>query len=254
VGEQAGELVIIGDFLELWRFRLPDVLDEHWRLLDTLTEINFTYVLGNHDSDLKLTEIQEQAYHPIFDRIHQPFVRSIGDRDFKFMHGHEVDPFSGDCLKNWCKILNPLSSVLKFGDGACVLTNDTLVQLMLEVGENVLRMWRGVTRFTTKTMEQCHLFVPDGSLEYSRRGIRTRQMLARYHQDRKEGLYDVAIVGHTHKAGRCSQWYFNSGSWTGKKRNFLCILPDGAVEVCHWDKDKSVMDNTIIADIKGSLN
>jgi predicted phosphodiesterase len=59
-------------------------------------------------------------------------------------------------------------------------------------------------------------------------------MLRRYREDLHERLYDVAVVGHTHKAGRFSDWYFNSGSWTAHKNNFLCISPGGDVELFDW--------------------
>ena len=60
-------------------------------------------------------------------------------------------------------------------------------------------------------------------------------MLARYYEDKKNDLYDVAIVGHTHKAGQFENWYFNSGSWTGKTNNYLRIQPDGEVRAFDWD-------------------
>jgi predicted phosphodiesterase len=67
------------------------------------------------------------------------------------------------------------------------------------------------------------------------RRMRTQRMLARYHQDKQRDLYDVAIVGHTHKAGAFGDWYFNSGSWTGKTNNFLRISPRGEVMVFDWN-------------------
>jgi len=72
-------------------------------------------------------------------------------------------------------------------------------------------------------------------------------MLERYGEDRTKDLYDVAIVGHTHRAGTFEDWYFNSGSWTGSHRNFLRISPDGNVAVFDWSAAGPQPNHTRVA-------
>ena len=59
--------------------------------------------------------------------------------------------------------------------------------------------------------------------------------------DRDKGGYEIAVLGHTHKAGRIGDWYFNSGSWTGPKNPFLRISPDGHVRYFEW-KDRAALE------------
>jgi predicted phosphodiesterase len=72
-------------------------------------------------------------------------------------------------------------------------------------------------------------------------------MLTRYYRDKAEGLYDIAIVGHTHKAGAFGDWYFNSGSWTGTSNNFLRMTPDGSVGVFNWTDSGPQRNSTVVA-------
>jgi hypothetical protein len=72
-------------------------------------------------------------------------------------------------------------------------------------------------------------------------------MLGRYQADRTDGLYDIAVVGHTHRAGTFGEWYFNSGSWTGPTNNFLRIAPDGRIRVFDWEEQGPRVNQTVVA-------
>ncbi|MHC4131406.1 MAG: metallophosphoesterase [Planctomycetota bacterium] len=248
---QNGELVINGDFLELWRFNVADVLEERWGLLERLTDLDVTYVLGNHDGELEYVTEEDDLYHPFFEAIDEPFVRIIGGKRFKFMHGHEADPFSGVVLRRLCDTLEPLDGKLSLGEGGEMLVSDAVYRILIEIGELGKHTWFWVRRFGSELFEELGLIEADREVK---RCIRTRKLLAAYHEELSDGLYDVAIAGHTHKAGRCRQWYFNSGSWMRGQRNFLRIHPDGSVDVCHWEKKGAVRDQTIIAEIKNRKN
>lgn len=43
---QQGQLILLGDFLELWRYRLEDVICRWHRLLDRLMAMDVVYVLA----------------------------------------------------------------------------------------------------------------------------------------------------------------------------------------------------------------
>jgi UDP-2,3-diacylglucosamine pyrophosphatase LpxH len=251
VDEQDGELIINGDFLELWRFNLADVLEERWELLERLTELDITYVLGNHDGELEFIGEEDVLYHRFFDSIEEPFIRTIEGKRFKFMHGHEADPFSGVRLRRICDVLEPLDGKLSVGENPEILVSDSVYRVLIEIGELGKHTWFWLRKFGTEMLEKSGLIDEDREVK---RCIRTRKLLAAYHEEWRDGLYDVAIAGHTHKAGRCSQWYFNSGSWMRGQSNFLRIRPDGIVDVCHWEGNSPVQDHTIIAEIKNRKN
>jgi hypothetical protein len=59
-------------------------------------------------------------------------------------------------------------------------------------------------------------------------------MLSRFYRDRNEGLYDVAVAGHTHVAGHFSDWYLNCGCWTKPQASFLKITEEGKAAVYNW--------------------
>jgi uncharacterized membrane protein HdeD (DUF308 family) len=63
-------------------------------------------------------------------------------------------------------------------------------------------------------------------------------------EDRMREGYDVAVVGHTHKAGRIGDWYVNSGSWTGTRNSFLRIGPEGDVRYFEW-KDRHAIEHAV---------
>ncbi len=94
--------------------------------------------------------------------------------------------------------------------------------------------------------ETCQI-VTNENAAFLKRRLRTQKMLERYHLDRQKGLYDVAIVGHTHQSGEFGNWYFNSGSWTGKSNNFLNIRPDSTVNVYNWTQNGQIINHNVIA-------
>ena len=234
VERAGGELFIIGDLLELWHCRLESILGTYTELFDRLAKMNSTYILGNHDEDLAQLSNETHLYHPLFAKTSQPVVRTIGGRLFKFMHGHEVDPFIRKPSKTLCRVFVPVVDLLHSGSDSAVLTYDFCSDLALELGEAALAIWQRLCELTRRATTDCLAVLSNEELALLKRHSRTRKMLRRYRADLREGLYDVAIVGHTHKGGRFGDWYFNSGSWTAHKSNYLCIWPDGNIEVFDW--------------------
>jgi predicted phosphodiesterase len=206
-------------------------------LLGRLAEMSAVLVPGNHDSELLSWENMSRPPHVFFEATARPFIRTIGGKRFKFMHGHEADPFVQGNMKTLARALVTYAPVLAFENTILTISSDALVDVVLELGENILRIWDWVTGNVKKTFRECCSVVPSNTLTNSKKRVRTQKMLTRYYQDRTQDLYDIAIVGHTHKPGRFDDWYFNSGSWTGRTNNFLRISSDGAVEVSDWDEN-----------------
>ncbi len=246
VDDHKGQLVIIGDFFELLRYPLDGIISRRRSLLDRLARMETTYVLGNHDEDVARLVGSGACPHPFFDRIAQSFIRNIGGRRFKFMHGHEVDPLISPSVQNIGRMIGSVAYFLECHHDMFILSNDTVTSALLEVGEQLLTLAGCVKGSLCSAWCRCCEMMPAEKVTLLAREFRTHRMLGRYDADRTEGLYDIAIVGHTHKAGTFSDWYFNSGSWTGPTNDFLRIAPDGHVDVFNWGRQGPRPNNTVI--------
>jgi predicted phosphodiesterase len=205
------------------------------------------YVPGNHDEDAIRFAGADNAAHPFFARMSHAFVQSIGAKRFKFMHGHEVDPFVNTGIQSLGRMIGSLAGLCEFSQGVCILSNDAITDTLEEAGEHLLRIWSWLTCGMNKALRESCSMLPAGRGRLLTRRIRTQRMLTRYYRDRVEGLYDVAIVGHTHKAGTFGDWYFNSGSWTGSSNSFLRISPEGDVSVFDWTDSGPRPNNAVVA-------
>jgi hypothetical protein len=163
------------------------------------------------------------------------------------MHGHEVDPFAHASIQNLGRMIGRLAYLCEFRQGTCLFSNDSIIGLLEETGEQLLHIWTWLRVGINTAWCNSFSILPAGRTRFLVRRIRTQRMLTRYYQDRTEGLYDVAIVGHTHKAGTFGDWYFNSGSWTGANNNFLRIDLDGEVSVFNWTDSGPQPNRTVVA-------
>jgi predicted phosphodiesterase len=240
-------LVIIGDFLELLRYPLDRIITRRRSLLDRLADMDTIYVPGNHDEDVMRLAGTANPSHPLFARISPAFVQHIGDRRFKFMHGHEVDPLANAHTQNLGRMIGRLAYLCELRQGVCLLSNDTIIGLLEETGEQLLHAWTWLRAGVRAALRGSRSILPGGGMRFLTRRIRTQRMLARYYGDKTEGLYDVAVVGHTHKAGTFGDWYVNSGSWTGASSNFLRISPDGRVGVFNWTDNGPRPNRMVVA-------
>jgi UDP-2,3-diacylglucosamine pyrophosphatase LpxH len=232
--EQAdGELIILGDLFEFCRCNLGKVLVSRKSLLDRLTEMGATYVVGNHDIELAPLIGADMLRHPFFNNMTHPFTRQIAGRKFMFMHGHELDPLNRNDNPGWAKVLGILRGIIEEKKGRPLRFGNKFTEACNGMKEQTLRK---LDSLKSKLVKETH----------PRRPGMKHKMVRRYHHDMVEHGYDVAIVGHTHKAGRCSDWYYNSGSWTGRTNDFLRILPDGTVDVFRWCARGATPNDTTI--------
>ena len=247
VEDRQGQLIVIGDFLELLRYPLDRVIIRRRTFLDRLAEMDTVYVPGNHDEDVIRFAGTEGPPHPFFGGISHAFVQRIGDKRFKFMHGHEVDPFVNTGIQSVGRVIGSLAYLCEFHRGACLFSNDTVLDALEEAGEQLLGVWHCLRAGLRTALRESYSVLPAGRMRLLTRRIRTQRMLTRYYQDKAEGLYDVAFVGHTHKAGTFADWYFNNGSWTGPNNNFLNITPEGSVRVFDWTEGGPRPNGAVVA-------
>jgi UDP-2,3-diacylglucosamine pyrophosphatase LpxH len=99
-----GDVVIVGDFIDLWRRDIVGLEFELSRYVEELKTLQKTakvhYVAGNHDAHVKLLKDHNYPFDP------QP---SIGIKRFgytvKFLHGHQCDPLQNILGPNTSEIL-----------------------------------------------------------------------------------------------------------------------------------------------------
>lgn len=180
---------------------------------------------------------ENRSVHPFLKCAQHSFVEKIGPRRVKFMHGHELDPIISKQWMHMNPLLRLFAGVLEFRSETCLVTCDAVSDVLCEIGEQCLRAWYGLTGQMESWASPSMLGLTDEKMTWLKRPIRTRNMLGRFYLDRQQGLYDVAVCGHTHKAGCFGNWYFNSGCWTVELAGLLRIDSEGQIGAFHWTRE-----------------
>ena len=249
VAAKNGELIIAGDLFEFWQSSFSKVIVSNLPLLDRLAELHPAYILGNHDADLNAFVDENLLAHPFFRTMCGPFTRSIAGRQFRFMHGHEVDPFNWGDTPGWGRMLAIFAGIFEDRIGSPMLpTGESVEEALSAFGENLLRLWNWLANKLKKSVTGGRSPSPKHELTPAQNPDRATDMLAKYAADRDAKGYDVAVVGHTHQPGRIGEWYFNTGSWSTTGNNFVRIEPDGEVRVFDWRDGQGVPNQALLGE------
>lgn len=247
VEKQNGQLVILGDFFELLRYPLASILVHRRDLLDRLAAMRAVYVPGNHDEDVFSVIDPYCPLHPFFTRITEPFTQSIGGRRFRFMHGHEIDPFVNVGWKNLGRMIGAMTHRYELRQESRAAARSMLSRGSRAVDDPIVRLRGRLRHRVNKALHEGRVRMSAEKVRLLTRQIRTQHMITHYYGDRIDDLYDVAIVGHTHHAATFGDWFFNSGSWTGRTNDFLTISPRGEVELLDWTSTGPQLKDEILA-------
>lgn len=236
-----GELFVLGDLFEFWQANVSRVLVHQMPLIDRLAGMNAVYVVGNHDADLEHLIGTNLLAHRFFTRMCGPFERTIGGKRFKFMHGHELDPFNRDGTPRWGRILAILGGILEDRKGSPLLSAGGFTEkTLLKVSRSFMWIWNNSVNLFEKSEkhEKSHSLYE--SLTPAQDPSKIKGILSLYHKDKCIAGYDYLVTGHTHRAGLFQDWYCNSGCWVGLRSNFLRIGLDGHIQLCEWRKSQPV--------------
>lgn len=245
IDREEGRLVILGDLFELLRYD-PEAVFEQWSaLLDHLSGLDVIYVPGNHDGVLWEHRDYWCSQHSFFHSLQKPFAMMIGGKRFFFMHGHEVDPMISEQMAKWRTALSALVCSLELGTNHCLITSDIFTDALLEAGEQCLHWWGRLTRRWNRAVHE-HLAPCQDGWRRLICPIRTRNMMARFFEQHQQGVYDVTVTGHTHRAGQFGSWYYNCGSWTQPVVNYVRIRPDGEVAVTNYSACGEQVNQTAV--------
>lgn len=240
---QQAQVIILGDFLDLWRFNLSAILEAHPAIIKRFSEMDCVYVPGNHDLAVHGISDEIKSRYNIFNKVGKPFSMEIGGRNFLFCHGHEVDslnryikPFMGKALGHSAILIEHLA-------GNQVFDSDNIRGVLFEAEAVFIALWSmmvlGLNRFVNDSLTLRRMVL---DFLKKKHNIKT---ICKY-EDYLDDKYTI-INAHTHKAGNFNNCYFNSGSWSLGNSDFLRILPDGAAEVLKWTSRGAAKNDTILA-------
>ncbi|HEX8794657.1 MAG TPA: DUF308 domain-containing protein [Polyangiaceae bacterium] len=243
VGGEGGELFILGDLFELWQMNLSLLLVKRRELLDHFASLDVAYVPGNHDVDLAHFAGTDFIHHPFFQRMRKPFVRELGAKRYSFSHGHETDPFNAGDDPGFGRMLAIFAALFEQQKGYPLLAGGEGVADVLEqFGESMLTIWKvAAAAVARRAIGVPHREPgPHSALTPAQDPDRLLEHVAGVRAALQRGAYDAAVLGHTHKAGRIGNWYFNSGTWVGSRNSYLRITPDGDVRYHEWKDGRPV--------------
>jgi|GEM_PF-334063 len=239
-GNEGGELFVLGDLFELWQMSLSRLFVKRQEILDHLATLPVVYVPGNHDVDLAHFIGTDFLAHPFFAHMRQPFIRELGNKRFRFFHGHEVDPFNSGDDPGFGRMLAIFAGVFEDQNGSPIIaTGETAEEVLEQFGDSMLTLWTAA--MTTIGRHRIgEEMKPTSALTPAQNPDRIAEHVRGVRADLERGHYDVAVLGHTHRPGRIEDWYFNSGSWAGSRNQFLRISPDGHVRYFEWKDGRGV--------------
>lgn len=242
VQHQGAELFILGDLFEFWQSNIGRTITRRMPLLDRLAKMRAIYIVGNHDADLEDLIGTGLLAHSFFEQMSGPFTRQIGGRSFRFMHGHEVDPFNRDGTPRWGRILSILVGIIEDRKGSPLLSAGGMTEkTLLSVSRSFMWLWNNSVNWIEKGIpDEPHHSVSE-SLTPAQEPSRVKGILSLYQKDRRQKGYDMLVAGHTHRVGRVGDWYANCGCWVGLRNNFLLITPAGQVQVWEWKSGQPAM-------------
>ena len=236
-----GELFVLGDLFEFWQANVSRVLVYQMPLIDRLAGMNAVYVVGNHDADLEHLIGTNLLAHPFFRRMCGPFERIIAGKRYKFMHGHELDPFNRDGTPRWGRILAILGGILEDRKGSPLLSAGGFTEKsLLKVSRSFMWMWNNSVNLFEKSEQHERAHSLYESLTPAQDPSKIKGILLLYHKDKCMAGYDYLVAGHTHRAGLFQDWYCNSGCWVGLRSNFIKIQTDGKIRLYEWKENQPV--------------
>jgi UDP-2,3-diacylglucosamine pyrophosphatase LpxH len=225
-----GRLIIAGDLLELWQENVGQCITANEQLLDRLAAMGATYIVGNHDVDLKafIGTGSKWLSHSLFSTITNNVMIYINGTKTLVLHGHEGDCYCSSDTPGTGRITSIVSGILEDKAGCAVRGGDV-------VEDSFIGKLEWLTKLLGKT------------------GDRNTEIIQEIDAVRLDNRADYVIAGHTHLAGKCGSWYYNAGCWCRGIDSFVHIDEDGAIGVYDW-RDGQAVENTVVfgADLHGT--
>ena len=112
-------------------------------IIERLGQMNAKYVVGNHDIDLIGFVGKKVLVPKLFDNLCPELTQTIEGKTFKFVHGHELDPYNTGDDPGKGRVLTILAGMAKSAVGAPVLFGKYSVEVFLEGGGRLAVLFEG---------------------------------------------------------------------------------------------------------------
>jgi UDP-2,3-diacylglucosamine pyrophosphatase LpxH len=209
VKKQKAQLIIAGDFLELWQANPIHIVRTYSDILNELISLQAKIIIGNHDYYLH----HFRKLNFLCDSFQIP-----GTKIF-IQHGHQFDRF------------NDPKRLIRIGNLAAVSAG-IMEDIHPDLDETAMNF-----------LEALHQKLKSAFAPIHTPGTNRRQYLSHggdfseYLAGAKKLLkkYDYVILGHTHKPGTALKGrYLNSGSWTSSKPTYVEVDHNGHCTLKYW--------------------
>lgn len=215
-----GELVLLGDVLELWACDLDAVATRHApllrRILDLARERPVTYVVGNHDCLPFYLYLGARAGRLA---VAERYVRRLGADLLVALHGHQYDPFNrvevqaGQVHAPWTqRLVRLLGDLQRAGLGDLVTQGGAAADQWLQAIDQAVQQAGPVERHLLQVVRDVLLREPPGQREYPLGEERYRAAALDW---MRQGARWV-VMGHTHHPDLLTMGrrvYANTGCW-----------------------------------------
>ncbi|MBN1235889.1 MAG: UDP-2,3-diacylglucosamine diphosphatase [Methanotrichaceae archaeon] len=214
--KEGGELVLLGDIIDLWRRDfIKAMMDSEpviSKLMDMKNKINIHYLAGNHDFHmLNMGSILRDNY-PF--QVTKELRLVEGGKKFFFIHGYQLEVLANPYCKS-------ISAYEAFSEGLCLSGDET--------GNAADKLWE--TYEASKSTFECLKRMPTdvkGALDSmfnppAQRLVRARSLVDEIAISNARYLYlgmdkdETLIFGHTHEPfSQVENGAINTGSWNKK--------------------------------------
>jgi UDP-2,3-diacylglucosamine pyrophosphatase LpxH len=215
VKKQKAQLIIAGDFLELWQTNPIDIARTYSDILNELISIGTKIIIGNHDYYLH----HFRKLNFLYDSYQIP------DTKIFIQHGHQFDRF------------NDPKRLIHIGNLAA-MSAGIMEDIHPDLDETAMSFLEALHRKLKSALSPIHT-PGTNRRQYISHGGNFSEYLAGAKKLLKK--YDYVILGHTHKPGTASEGrYLNAGSWTSSKPTYVEVEHDGHCTLKYWSTQSPV--------------
>ena len=215
VKHKKGQLIIAGDFLELWQTNSINITRTYSDILNDLISIGTKIIIGNHDYYLH--------HFGKLNFLHDSY--QIPKTKIFIQHGHQFDKF------------NDPKRLFYIGNLAA-MSAGIMEDIHPDLDEKAMSFIEALHQKLKSAFSPIHTPGTNRKQYLSHGGNFSEYLKGAKNLLRK---YDYVILGHTHKPGTAFEGkYLNAGSWTSSKPTYVEVSSHGKCTLKYWPSQRSV--------------
>ncbi len=217
VRKQKSQLIIAGDFLELWQTNPVNITRTYPDILNELISIQAKIIIGNHDYYLHHFRKLKFLYDSYQIPGTNPSLRSRAG--IFIQHGHQFDRFNDP------KRLIYLGNLAAMSAGIMEDIHPDLDEKAMSFLELLQQKLKSAFSPIQTPGTNRGQYLSHGG-DFSEYLAGAKKLLKKY---------DYCILGHTHQPGTAFNGrYLNSGSWTSSKPTYVEVTHQGQCTLKYW--------------------